>query len=136
MTTKVSSGTSGPIISIANTLQISSVQITPSDKTVKKSSTTYKISFINFNPIPVNGYIIVGIPPTISASTSVSDINSRCYYSINSTTLASTSCTATSNSSGIFINFNSFFGLGILSNSNITLEITNSFTNPSSTKPT
>lgn len=133
--TLVSTGTGGSITSDPSTLNSFNVIISASDYTVEKSSVSYTISFINKNSIPTQGSILLGIPPAIIPSTTITNINSNCLYSVNSTTLLSTPCLALSNTSGIFVNFTSLFNAGgVIANSNITLQISSSLTNPASTK--
>ena len=131
----VSTWSGRSVTSDPGTLISATVSITASSYIVKQSAVTYTLSFLNLDAIPVSGYIVLGIPVDIPASTSVNDINSNCAAAKNSGSVSSTPCTAIQNTSGIFVTFTSIFSsAAAAAGSNITLQIISSLTNPPSTK--
>ena len=130
---QVSTGTASSVAATAGA--VSNVIVTPSSPVVKKSSVTYTISFKIAHSIPSGGSIYLGVPPAIPGPVPSSNINTQCFGGIDAS-LVPTICSATSSSSGTFINFTSLLGSSAAtSGSTITLQISSSFTNPPSTAP-
>jgi hypothetical protein len=98
------------------------------------TAVTYYFSFVVANPIPKGGFIIVYFPLGITINPAVASAN--CALMLNSLSQAVTPCIANSLTSKYSINFTNPFpssGAGI--NTNVTLVIGKSATNPISTAP-
>jgi hypothetical protein len=133
--TSVATGSMGAVTATVSTLNSSSVVITPSSYVVQANGVNYTVSFQNNNPIPTNGYIILGIPYGVTAQ--ISSVTNMCFASTSSAaTPSSTSCTGVDTGSMYMVTFPSIFSSsGVASNSTITLRINSIFTNPISTEP-
>lgn len=133
--TSVASGSMGAVTATASTLNSSTVVITPSSYVVMASGVTYTISFQNNNPIPTNGYIVLGIPYGVTAQ--IGSVSNMCFASTStSSTPSSTTCTGVDTGTMYTVTYPSIFSSsGVAANNTITLRITSIFTNPLSTEP-
>lgn len=133
--TSVASGSMGAVTATVSTLNSSTVTITPSSSVVRATGVSYTVSFQNNNPIPTNGYIILGIPDGITAQ--IGSVANMCFASTSaSSTPSSTTCSGAQSGSMYLVTFpNIFSSSGVPANSTITLRIDSIFTNPVSTEP-
>lgn len=133
--TSVATGSMAPITATPSTLNSLQVNITPSSSVVRATQVDYTITFTINNPIPIGGYIILGVPYGID--TTVASASGNCFASINSATPSSTTCSGTDNSTAkmYYITFSNMFqSAGVTGSSNITLKVNKIFTNPVSTE--
>jgi hypothetical protein len=126
-TTLVATGTMGSIIPSPGLINIASTNVNASSYKVLDTFVSYSFTFNNTNPIPIGGYIVLGIPKSILILTS---INSNCFYQYN---LVSCSLTTTTSGNFSYITFSNIFLSTVVANSIIILDIKNVFTNPEST---
>lgn len=130
--TSVATGSMGSITATASTLNSLSVSIVPSSYVVVASSVDYTVSFTINNPIPISGYIVLGVPYGVSAL--IASATGNCYAAIAAGTLSSTSCAGVDNGSMYSITFPSIFlSQGVTGGTKITLKVAKIFTNPIST---
>lgn len=133
--TSVATGSMAPITATASTLNSLQVTITPSSSVVRATQVDYSVKFTINNPIPIGGYIILGIPYGID--TTVASASGNCFAAIDAATLSSTTCSGTDNSTArmYYITFSNMFqSAGVTGSSNITLKANKIFTNPISTE--
>jgi hypothetical protein len=131
--TSVATGTMGNVTATASTLNSLTVSIIPSSYTVQASSVDYTISFTINNPIPISGYILLGIPYGVAAI--INSVSGNCFAAIASGTLSSTPCTGVDSGTNYVVTFPSIFlSQGVPGGSNITLKVAKIFTNPVSTE--
>lgn len=124
----------GTITATTATISANNVTIVPSSYIVGSTGVSYTVSFVTGNAIPLNGFIVLGIP--LAIQTTASSISSNCLSSIGAATPTSTVCTATSNTSNYIVNFTKLFqSAGIAANITLNLRVANIFTNPQSTLP-
>ena len=86
------------------------------------------------HPIPIGGYFTITIPPSISVD--IAAVSSHCTININSTSFASTSCSASISGSSTLIKFSNPFVVTATAGTVFVAQITDVFTNPISTQPT
>ena len=132
--TSVATGTMGSITATAATLSTNSVTPVATSYMVKDTGVSYTVSVVIANAIPLNGFIVIGIPNAIQ--TNISNIASNCLSSIGNAVPTSTVCAGNSNSSSYIVNFTKLFqASGISAPSTINLKVAGNFTNPASTLP-
>ena len=105
------------------------VHVTPSYSKVLASSVSYTLTFNNLDPIPIGGYILVGIPPEIM----VSNPSALVCQASQATNLAQlTNCSLVNSNQKV--NFTILFNsTNAAANTTLTLTISNIFTNPPTT---
>lgn len=91
---------------LPGTLNSNYVSISPSSNIVMASSVSYSIKFNNLNKISTNGILTIVFPTDITTG-SLTSLN--CQRSFNAGSFSATSCSGTSNSSGIYFTFSSIF---------------------------
>jgi hypothetical protein len=132
--TTVATGIMGNITSTAATINSNSISIIPSSYVVSASAVSYTLSFVTGNAIPINGFIVLGIPTAIT--TNVNSIANSCLASTGITGPVSTVCTGVQSGSSYIINFTQIFqSSGVTANTTINLRVAGIFTNPLSTLP-
>lgn len=114
------------------TIDYLKASVSASSRVNSASGVTYYLSFVIANSISAGGYVKAYFPTSLFFDLGVA--SSQCQIMINSSSAVSTACSGTLGSSYIF-NFTNPFSSTVGPNTNLTLVIGNSVTNPSTTKP-
>jgi hypothetical protein len=128
----VETGTIPGITATAATIDFTKASVSASNRVNSATAVTYYLSFVIANAIPAGGYILAYFPTAIVFDTAAAA--SSCQIMLDSGTATSTTCTAILSTSYIF-NFTNPLSSGAAVNTNITLVISASATNPTSTRP-